>query len=135
MKITINELRKIIKDVITEAKKKKTKDKKLEAAAGTQVYSSAAAHDFSAPLGAYNLYKGQGAANWGPMTGPGQQVDDSIHTTKKLKEFVNRTFLDGSIPKSSYWRPLIERLNKKYSNPKDAWEVAKYTYDNRITKK
>jgi hypothetical protein len=84
MKITMNELRALIGAVLSEARKsKKSKKKGKEQPNRMQTtkpeaYAYDESFDFSNPLGAYNLYKSQGAAGWGPMTGPGPKVDDGI---------------------------------------------------------
>lgn len=59
-------------------------------------YSYSPAFDFSAPLGAYNLYRSQGASNWGPMTGPGTQIDASVSGKRASKRQRNESAWDSA---------------------------------------
>ena len=79
----ITELQEMTDRLLGEAKKK---SKKAKNAAKTDVpsvkpdaYSYSEALDFSAPLGALNLYRSQGQVNWGPHTGVGPYIDDNPH--------------------------------------------------------
>lgn len=97
---------KYVGQLLLEAKKKKEKAEKLKYNPAPPAYGYAESLDFSAPLGAYNLYRSQGAVNWGPMTGPGPKIDDRVrvqsqaalvkesswHAAERLLE----TFLKGS---------------------------------------
>lgn len=133
MKMTINELRTIIKDMIIEAKKKKVKKDKLDKKVNPPAYTHADALDFSSPLGGYNLYASQGAVNWGPMTGPGSKIDDNVATsynTNELKEFIQRATFDGLIHNDSAWKSLAESLVTKDMKFNTIWEVALYQYNN-----
>ena len=72
MKATLNDIRKIIGEVLSEAKKKKEVPKKK---INPSAYEFDEAFDFSTPLGDYNLYGIQGAVNWGPHTSPGRRIE------------------------------------------------------------
>lgn len=65
MKISLNELKTIVREAIVEAKKKKKKEKSVD---GVKRYQKDEKLDFSKPLGNSNLYKRQGASGIGPYT-------------------------------------------------------------------
>lgn len=70
MKLTIEQLRHLVMEEINEAKKKSKKkapEKKDVATTGTG-YKKDDLLDMSKPLGDKNLYKRQGASNFGPYT-------------------------------------------------------------------
>lgn len=67
MKIKLTELKQIIESIVLEARRKK-KTKKKDAASEPEKYKTDENLDFSQPLGDKNLYKRQGASNWGPFT-------------------------------------------------------------------
>lgn len=67
MKIRLAELRGLVKEVISEARKGKKKSKKDDAPTSIG-YMSDEKLDFAKALDLCNLYKRQGAANFGPFT-------------------------------------------------------------------
>jgi hypothetical protein len=140
-KVTINELKMTISEIIEEAKKKAKKAEqnmrygKHIVAYGT--YDEAL--DFSAPLGAYNYYRQQGQVNWGPFTGGGTQIDSSFEhpsrlhedvpgthelkesELKALRSVVREVIENGLIPEGSAWREVIPA---KAPRPTNSWELA-----------
>ena len=110
MKPSQEEVNKTIKKVLAEAKKKKEKEQQLKHKAKPEAYGYAEAFDFSAPLGAYNLYRSQGPVNWGPMTGPGTKIDDRIAGQRADIESLTRDIVKESLGKSS-WESLNESAN------------------------
>lgn len=94
------EIKETILEVLSEAKKKKDKKKEKEALPnGRKVqptdWSYSPELDMSAPLGDENLYKIQGAANFGPYTGVDKHCkDDGVKLSVKIKE---------SLTKESAW--------------------------------
>lgn len=110
MKITMNELRDLVGAVLSEAGKSKKKRYKGDAAKYTDQpnrmqtkqpheYKFEDVFDFSAPLGADNLYRQQGAAGWGPSTAASAPVDDGQRFPV--------TYGEGVDP-SSEWSRLVE---------------------------
>jgi len=83
-------LTEVLDTILNEVKKKK--DQATVPRSDGHSYSPAL--DFSAPLGAYNLYRSQGASNWGPMTGPGTQIDLSVNGKRSSKKMKNETARD-----------------------------------------
>lgn len=122
MMLTINKLRALVDSVIEEAKKKpkKKKEKQEEMNVSPGEYQYAEALDFSEPLGGYNLYKSQGAVNWGPMTGPGPAIDDSIRMPP-----VRVPLGEGAAPDSE-WSHLVEAID-----PQNIWETAARQLDEK----
>src|SRR5262245_26192668 len=118
MKVNLNELRQIIQEILSEAKKKKEKGEKAKYSPKPEAYGYSEALDFSAPLGVYNLYRSQGAVNWGPMTGPGTAVDNRFHSVNPLAEDLNeealvRSFVKGVVAEDierDPWSYLSEAL-------------------------
>jgi hypothetical protein len=115
--MSMNQIKKIVSEVLAEAKKKKKKGEALKAAyeAKPGAYGYAEAFDFSAPLGAYNLYKNQGAVNWGPMTGPGTKIDDNYAggvsgTEKALRSYVRDEIREQVESTWSAWDVLSEAI-------------------------
>lgn len=81
--------------------KKKKKDDAKKADDGN-AYSHDENLDFSVPLGDYNLYKKQGASNWGPYTAEGSpEVPDD------LKESVRE--IASSLVESA-WLPFLKPI-------------------------
>jgi len=118
----IRQLEVLTEKLLTEKKKKKEKVEDLRKDPEPHAYAYSEAFDFSAPLGAYNLYRTQGTVNWGPMTGPGSKIDDRI-----LGQRTNlQSLLQGIVVKESKsaWAPLNE--SKSISN---VWEAANHWYD------
>lgn len=128
MKISVPELRKLVEEVIAEAKKKKD-DLEEEHRPDGFVYDKA--HDMSAPLGAYNRYRSQGAVNFGPYTGAGPNIDDRPYGVKS--ESALRTVLRSMIGEaimpdpSSAWMGVVPPAPKRA--PKNMWEAAMHWYD------
>lgn len=107
----IYEIRKLVGEVLAEAKKKKEKAEQLKYEAKPAGYSYSEALDFSAPLGAYNLYRTQGPVNWGPMTGPGTKIDDRIAGQRAgLEEVLHGIVKEMAAP--SAWAPLLKESNE-----------------------
>lgn len=109
--------------LLSEAKKKKEKAEELKNKATPEAYSYSEAFDFSAPLGAYNLYRTQGAVNWGPMTGPGSKVDDRIVGQRASLESLTKGVVKEMTNKSA-WEPLAESVA-----PSNVWEAANHWFD------
>jgi hypothetical protein len=123
MKMTIDELKHQIAEILDEAKKKPEKAEKLRRmAAQVEAYGFyAEEHDFSAPLGAYNLYRQQGAVNWGPMTSDGTHVDNNVGNPnagsaakymreseeRALRNLVREVIENGLVDESSAWAPFL----------------------------
>lgn len=97
MKISVKELRGMIGEIVSEAKKKKDKSKTPVKGVKPGSYSYDEAFDFSAPLGALNMYSQQGSANWGPLT-------TSMHTPsgfESLSEVAIRSLVRQVIRESA----------------------------------
>jgi len=132
---TMNEIRQLVRDVILEAKKKKEKAEKLAYEPHPKEFTYDDALDFSAPLGAYNLYRSQGASNWGPMTGAGSKIDDRVSGTKDDKdnadEALLRSFINNVVKEcletDSSWGSLRESSEMS----KNIWEAALHWYDHQ----
>lgn len=124
MRITIAELKDVLAGAVAEARRRvdEAKKKKEKAAAAKHEARPAAfsydeALDFSAPLGAHNLYRSQGAVNWGPMTGPGTKIDvQSV----------------SGAPQGSVWATLGESVAPA---PRPGWERAAFLLDEKRLKK
>jgi len=107
MSATDKDIKRVISNVLAEAKKKKEKAEVLKHDPKPAAYGYSEAFDFSAPLGAYNLYRSQGAVNWGPMTGPGSKIDDKIVGQRaNLEQVLHGIVKEVSTP--SAWAPLIK---------------------------
>ena len=128
MKISVNELRGMIGEIVAEAKKKnKDKSKKPTKGVKPNGFSFDEAFDFSAPLGAHNLYALQGASNWGPLTGPGTHLADGT-SVKNLPEQAVRALVRQVISEQA------SRSNSAWSSfggPKNVWTEAMHYYDNQ----
>lgn len=123
MKYSIDELKHQIAEILDEAKKKPEKAEKLKRmAAQVEAFGFyAEEHDFSAPLGAYNLYRQQGAVNWGPMTSDGTHIDNNVGNPnagsaskymkeseeKALRNLVREVIENGLIDEGSAWAPFL----------------------------
>lgn len=134
MKDAINEIKGIVSRVLAEAKKKKEKAEKLKHHPRPNAYSYAEAFDFSAPLGAYNLYKQQGPVNWGPMTSAGTKIDDRIAGQTAELEHVLRSVVRESVREAvandpSPWHYLSESIEP--SVPNGIWEAVNHWYDHQ----
>jgi hypothetical protein len=120
---------------LAEAKKKKEMTDKAKKEVHPAGYSYSEAFDFSAPLGAYNLYRSQGAVNWGPMTGPGTKIDDRIAGGRSEMESALRSFIKEAIRQEtnndSSWTQLSELVNPKPPKFGNVWEAAMHWYDHQ----
>lgn len=99
--------------IVAEGKKKREKAEKLKQDALPAGFAYVEAFDFSAPLGAYNLYRTQGTVNWGPMTGIGTKIDDRVSGNRYDVGDEPRRALDGdkfmeSSSGTSPWELLSE---------------------------
>lgn len=136
MKITLQEIKGMVSEILAEAKKKKEKSEKAKKEVHPAAYSYSEAFDFSAPLGAYNLYRSQGAVNWGPMTGPGSKVDDQVDggrsTEAALRSFVRESIRSELKEDRSVWTELSEMVDPpKKPVPTGVWEAAQHWYDHQ----
>jgi len=128
MKTSLYEIKKLVSEVLlSEAKKKKEKAEKLKYAAKPGAYSYDESFDFSAALGAYNLYRSQGATNWGPMTGPGTKIDDRILGQRASSEAALRGVVKEAIREQvkgnpSPWVKANQMVEQKLSE--NVWEAA-----------
>ena len=113
----MNEFKALVGAVLIEARKSKKKDKEEQPkVVKPDAYQYAEQLDFSNPLGGYNLYKSQGASNWGPMTGPGPQIDDNIRMPPQ------KINMGESVHPESAWSNLVE-------SHESIWESALHWYD------
>lgn len=103
MKLTMNELRKIVEQELVEARKK-TKKKDDEPVG----YKTAEALDFSKPQGEKNRYKRQGASNLGPYTSEGA-----------LRFFVRECIQRSLVEKAMNFKKLKSSLKKNKKSAKD----------------
>lgn len=126
MSATIKEIKKVVSDVLAEAKKKKEKAIALKHDPKPPAYGYAEAFDFSAPLGAYNLYRNQGPVNWGPMTSAGTKIDDKIVPQRERLEAALRG-IQTEAAKPSSWERLSEAVDPQV--PGNVWEAANHWYD------
>lgn len=124
---TMNEIRRYIGEILAEAKKKKEKALELKHSPEPKAYGYSESFDFSAPLGAYNLYRSQGAVNWGPMTGPGTKIDDRIAGQRASLESVLRGAMKEATS-SSAW-DVINESTREIKVPENVWEAAQHYYD------
>jgi len=134
MKATLAEIRTIVSEVLTEVKKKKEKSDKAKKEVHPAAYSYDEAFDFSAPLGAYNLYRNQGAVNWGPMTSAGTKIDDRIaggraETESILRSFIKEAIRDEVNEDTSSWHRLSEMIDPPAKHFGNVWEAAAHWYD------
>jgi hypothetical protein len=108
MKVNLPEFKMIVADLVSEAKKKKKDEKKSDS------FQYAEAFDFSDALGAYNLYKNQGASNFGPYTGTSSVQNDAV-----IRSIVKETIAEALSP----WRALAESIKDKKPD-EGFWEKA-----------
>lgn len=140
MKMTINELKHQIAEILDEAKKKPEKAAKIKRmSAQIEAFGYYdESHDFSAPLGAYNLYRQQGAVNWGPMTSDGTHVDNKgvgnpnagtaapymrENDERALRSLVREVIENGLVDESSAWAPFLSSQEPLFES---TWEEAAY---------
>jgi hypothetical protein len=128
MKISASQLKKLVEAVIAEAKKKKD-DLEEEVRPDAHMYDKV--HDYSAPLGAYNLYRSQGPVNWGPHTGPGPKIDDRPYGVKNesaLRSVIRQLVSEALTPAAgSEWCGIMPPAPKPL--PTGIWESAMHWYD------
>ena len=135
MKLSINELKSLIGEVISEAKKKAKKKPKKEKLEELEVNTDGHAVDikldFSAPQGAENLYRKQGQVNWGQYTSNTDTIDDSLYGTKteELIRGVVRAAIAESMTadKTSEWHRLAPP--PVTLAPRNVWEHIERWYD------
>jgi len=118
MKITIRELAEVVSDVIAEAKKKAKKPDEEK----QNGFKYSPQNDFSAPLGKDNLYKKQGAANFGPYTNSSGETINDVNKGfssffEKLKKwnfcFTISPKIEIQISLDFKVRPLAQNKGKK----------------------
>lgn len=140
MKMTIDELKHQIAEILDEAKKTKEKKEKLKRmAAQVEAYGFySEEHDFSPPLGVWNRYRSQGQVNWGPYTSYGTPVEHQnsgnpnqsgflqIKEEKALRALVREVIQNGLVDENSAWAPFIERAEPLFES---TWEEAAYRID------
>jgi len=131
MKITVEQLRGMVKEAINEAKKKKTKDVKEEIRPDGHIVDKN--QDYAPPLAGYNLYRSQGAVNWGPHTGPGPKIDDRPYGTKMesaLRQVIGQMISEELRPDpNSAWARLMPPPVVEEKVPQNVWEAAMHYYD------
>ena len=136
MKMTITELKHTIAEILDEAKKSKDKAEKIKRMSKqVEAYGFyTEEHDFSAPLGAFNLYRQQGASNWGPYTSAGVRIDKQnagspnngpagIHEERALRMLVREVLQNGVIAEDSAWAPFVSKPEPIFES---TWEEAVY---------
>jgi len=141
-KMTMNELKLEIAEILDEAKKKKEKVEDIKKkGAHIQAYGLYdEAFDFSVPQGEFNLYRQQGAVNWGPYTSAGAHVDNNYSNPNggmtQMKEseehairaLVREVIQNGLVPKDSAWAPMME-TQKQATTDGSAWGQARSLYE------
>lgn len=139
-KMTMNELKLEIAEILQEAKKKVSKAKDLKKkGASVEAYGLYdEAFDFSSPLGAYNYYGRQGSANFGPYTGTGHNVSVDYSNPnpgalqmkeseeRALRAVVREVIQNGLVPSDSAWAPLMEKRQPLFESP---WEAADHLFE------
>lgn len=117
MKITLTELRQMVRDVISEAKKKKSGPVHETEVRTDGHLRPEKAHDFSPPLGGLNPYRQQGQANFGPYTG------DPTNVTNAAAGYAGDRPLYGSKLSESALRSAIRALvsEELRPDPRSAW--------------
>ena len=136
-KFTMNELKLEIAEILDEAKKKKDRiedvKKKGHQIEAYGLYDEA--FDFSTPLGALNLYRQQGAVNWGPYTSAGTQVDNNYNNPNggalqmkeseehALRSLVREVIQNGLTPSDSAWAPMMESTRRNQVH-ESSWHAA-----------
>ena len=142
-KITMNELKLEIAEIVSEAKKKKEKaDAIKKRGSSVEAYGLYdEAFDFSSPLGVYNLYRQQGGVNYGPYTGAGISVDSTFNSPaqgalqmkesdeRALRAMVREVIQNGLVPESSAWAPMLEKKTVSESPWHEAEGLFEAWYD------
>lgn len=129
-KMTLNELRVEIAQMLAEAKKKSVKSSKASRQAGRAAMAYGLydeAFDFSEPLGGDNWVRRAGAVNWGPVSFGGDSFDHLTEADEKvLRHLVREVMEMGLVPESSAWAPLSESQEpRRFSS---IWEAAQHWY-------
>ena len=135
-KMSLNELKMVIAEMLDEAKKKSSvadaKRRRTPAMEAYGLYDEA--FDFSEPLGPFNLYRQQGVANWGPYTAENPHIDSTFRSYNPgatqmheqdehaLRLLVREVLHNGLVPPDSAWAPLVERQRVEGST--NIWERA-----------
>lgn len=152
-KMTLNELKHQIADILDEAKKSKKGKAKKDAKKSSSAKSSRMKmpqteaygfydkeHDFSTPLGAYNLYRQQGAVNWGPYTSAGPEVATGMGggsnanafmkegDEKALRHVVREVIENGLIDSNSAWSVFLEAKEPIFES---SWEEVAYLVEKK----
>ena len=133
MKLTLEQVETFVRDILAETKKKKSK-KDVEREVLPSAFKYDDALDFSAALGDLNLYKRQGASNFGPYTSSdSKELNDDRRGADKEKEnsqeAMLRSFVHETVEKivredQSAWASLNEELL-----PKNVWEAVNLMYE------
>lgn len=118
MKISVNELKSMVGQIVSEAKKKKSKSEKPMKGVKPTGFSFDEAFDFSTPLGDWNLYARQGSSSWGPLTGPGTKLGEELSSA-------GRSLSENAV------RSLVRQVIKEHAAPMNIWESAMHWYDNQ----
>lgn len=114
MKITVEQLKAVIKDALVEAKKSKKKkgDADLDPTQVVKGYETDDTCDFSKPLGDDNLYKNQGKVNWGPYT-----------EEKAIRMMVRQALSEMAGPVVGHQPPLCQHIFS-HKDRNNIWENA-----------
>lgn len=132
MKMTLRELREFVrKQVLEEAKRKKKEVPKPQPPHVRAYGQTAEAFDFSQPLRSMNLYKAQGAANFGPYTAAHEQVDatpvrEYAPAAASMIRKVNESL------SQSVWEPVAEQVRPA----ENVWEeLVRLTESQEVSEK
>lgn len=106
----IEEMKGLVKEVITEARKKKNDDARRSVKPNGFTYAES--FDFSDPLGSLNRLRAQGVANFGPYTGVGPE---------NALRVLAREAVQLAVKSDSSWDALSEIYERPVSNP---WQMA-----------
>ena len=135
-KMSMNELKKAIAEIIYEAKKEKKAEKIAVRNAAVEAYGHYdEAHDFSKPLGDKNRMRQQGQVNWGPYTSAGSDIETSVANPnassaanqmkesdeRALRALVREVLENGLIDEQSAWAPFLKRAQPIFES---SWEEA-----------
>lgn len=116
---TLEGLRSLVRDVILEKKGKGTKAKskkpKKDDEKKSPGFQSDERLDFSVPQGDYNVYRHQGAANWGPHTSTGPDVSRVPDELKESIREITSTLTESEWlyfvrPRSGGWKGILEQF-------------------------
>lgn len=128
-KMTLNELRVEIAQILAEDRKKSAKSSKASKQAGRAAMAYGLydeAFDFSEPLGADNWVARAGAVNWGPVSFSGDSFDHLTEAEEKaLRLMVREVMQIGLVPTESAWKPMTEEKEPRFES---IWEAAQHWY-------